>query len=43
MSAAGSSDADGGTLTYLWSFGDGGTASGLDCVAHVLRGWRLQR
>jgi len=34
MSAAGSSDAGGGTLTYLWSFGDGGNASGLG-VSHT--------
>jgi PKD repeat protein len=28
FSAAGSSDADGHALTYAWSFGDGGTATG---------------
>jgi hypothetical protein len=34
MSAAGSSDAGGGTLTYLWSFGDGGTGAG-HTVSHT--------
>jgi hypothetical protein len=29
MSAAGSTDASGGTLTYLWSFGDGATGAGV--------------
>jgi len=34
MSAAGSTDPDGDALTYLWSFGDGGTATGLS-VSHT--------
>jgi len=34
MSAAGSADPDGDALTYLWSFGDGGTGTGL-AVSHT--------
>ena len=34
MSAAGSTDPDGDALTYLWSFGDGGSGTGLS-VSHT--------
>ncbi|MBJ7331079.1 MAG: PKD domain-containing protein [Solirubrobacteraceae bacterium] len=32
VSAAGTTDADGDTLTYAWSFGDGTTATGIDAT-----------
>jgi polyhydroxyalkanoate synthesis regulator phasin len=34
MSGAGSTDPNGGALSYLWSFGDGGTATGIS-VSHT--------
>ena len=36
LSAAGSSDADGGVADYQWDFGDGGTATGIE-VSHIWR------
>ena len=43
MSAAGSADPDGDALTYLWSFGDGGTANGIGRVTTRTRRTAITR